>query len=108
MIDGIDFHELQIMKYWSFPSSWDMEKKKRTVNERIFSGEWYGALKRDGAFYKFTKSDAGEMELTGRSKSVSGDYLNKIDWVSPFLSVSCLKIKKKKLFLGCVVGLTGS
>ena len=81
MIDNIDFHNIEIMKYWSFPSSWDIEKKKKTVNERIFSGEWYGALKRDGAFYKFTKSDTGEMELTGRSKSVSGDYLNKIDWV---------------------------
>lgn len=81
IIDNIDFHELESMKYWSFPSTWDIEKKKRTVNERIFSGEWYGALKRDGAFYKFIKSDTGEMELIGRSKSKSGDYLNKIDWV---------------------------
>lgn len=81
MIDGIDFHDINIMKYWSFPSSWETEKKKKTVNERIFSGEWLGALKRDGAFYKFTKDENGEMELTGRSKSVKGDYLNKIDWV---------------------------
>ena len=81
MINDIDFHDVEIMKYWSFPSTWDTEKKKRTVNERIFSGEWYGALKRDGAFYKFTKDENGEMELTGRSKSVKGDYLNKIDWV---------------------------
>lgn len=81
MIDGIDFHELEAMKYWAFPNSWDLEKKKRTVNERIFSGEWLGAQKRDGAFYKFIKSENGEMELLGRSKSVSGDYLNKIDWV---------------------------
>ena len=81
LIDGIDFHDLAAMKYWAFPNSWDLEKKKRTVNERIFSDEWLGAQKRDGAFYKFIKSDDGEMELLGRSKSVSGDYLNKIDWV---------------------------
>ena len=81
LIDGIDFHDLAAMKYWAFPNSWDLEKKKRTVNERIFSNEWLGAQKRDGAFYKFIKSDNGEMELLGRSKSVSGDYLNKIDWV---------------------------
>ena len=81
LIDGIDFHELEAMRYWSFPNSWDLEKKKRTVNERIFSDEWLGAQKRDGAFYKFIKSDDGEMELLGRSKSVNGDYLNKIDWV---------------------------
>ena len=81
IINGIDFHELSIMKYWSFPSTWDKEKKKKTVNERIFSGEWYGALKRDGAFYKFTKDDDGNMELTGRSKSTKGDYLDKYDWI---------------------------
>lgn len=81
LIDGIDFHNLENMKYWAFPNSWDLEKKKRTVNERIFSDEWLGAQKRDGAFYKFIKSDNGEVELLGRSKSVSGDYLNKIDWV---------------------------
>ena len=81
LIDGINFHDLENMKYWSFPNSWDLEKKKRTVNERIFSDEWLGAQKRDGAFYKFIKSDNGEMELLGRSKSVNGDYLNKIDWV---------------------------
>ena len=49
IISGIDFHNLDIMKYWSFPSTWDTEKKKRTVNERIFSGEWYGALKRESS-----------------------------------------------------------
>ena len=35
----------------------------------------------DGAFYKFIKDEDGNMELLGRSKSVSGDYLNKIEWV---------------------------
>lgn len=81
IIDNIDFHNIDIMRYWSFPSTWDTEKKKKTVNERIFSGEWYGSLKRDGSFYKFTKDENGEMELIGRSKGVSGDYLDKIDWV---------------------------
>lgn len=99
MIDGIDFHNIEIMKYWSFPSTWDMAKKKKTVNERIFSGEWYGALKRDGAFYKFTKSDTGEMELTGRSKSVKGDYLNKIDWV-PHLHEFFESLPNGTCFLG--------
>jgi ATP-dependent DNA ligase len=35
----------------------------------------------DGAFYKFIKDEDGSMELIGRSKSVSGDYLDKINWV---------------------------
>lgn len=80
-IDGIDFHNLEAQRYYAPPSTWDQEKKKDLMTSRIFSGEWLGARKRDGAFYKFTKDEDGNMELTGRSKSVKGDYLNKIDWV---------------------------
>ena len=81
IIDGIDFHELTAQKYYAPPNSWSTEKRKDVATSRIFSGEWWGSLKRDGAFYKFIKGMDGEMELLGRSKSVTGDYLNKIDWV---------------------------
>lgn len=80
-IDGIDFHELPAQKYWTPPASWDNERKKAEVQNAIFSGEYVGARKMDGAFYKFLKDEDGNMELLGRSKSVSGDYLNKIEWV---------------------------
>lgn len=81
IIDGIDFHELEPQRYYAPPNSWSPEKRKDVATSRIFSGDWWGALKRDGAFYKFIKDENGEMELLGRSKSVTGDYLNKIDWV---------------------------
>ena len=80
-INGIDFHSLDAMKYYAPPSTWDSEKKKNLITSRIFSGVWYGARKRDGSFYKFIKDEDGGMELLGRSKSVKGDYINKIDWV---------------------------
>lgn len=80
MIDNINFHELAAQKYWSFPSGYKKDSKMETRN-MIFSGEYIGSRKMDGAFYKFIKNDDGTMELLGRSKSVSGDYLNKIDWV---------------------------
>lgn len=80
-IDGVDFHNLEAQKYWAPPSSWSDDKKKETTRSRIFSGDWLGARKMDGAFYKFVKDEDGNMELLGRSKSVSGDYLNKIDFV---------------------------
>ena len=80
MIDNINFHELAAQKYWSFPSGYKKDSKMETRN-MIFSGEYIGSRKMDGAFYKFIKNDDGSMELLGRSKSVSGDYLNKIDWV---------------------------
>ena len=80
-IDGIDFYELPAQKYWTPPASWDDERKKTEVQNAIFSGDYIGARKMDGAFYKFVKDEDGNMELLGRSKSVSGDYLNKLDWV---------------------------
>lgn len=80
MIQGINFHELENQRYWSFPSGYKKDAKTETQN-MIFSGDYIGARKMDGAFYKFIKNDDGSMELIGRSKGVKGDYLNKIEWV---------------------------
>ena len=80
-INGIDFYNLPIQKYYAPPNSWTVEKRKNLVTSRIFSGEWYGARKVDGAFYMFVKDEDGNCFLRGRSKSVSGEYLDKIDWV---------------------------
>lgn len=80
-IDGVNFWELEAMRYYAPPKSWSPEKIKDTTTSRIFSGDWYGARKRDGAFYKLIKDEDGNMSLIGRSKSKSGDYLDKYDWV---------------------------
>lgn len=98
-INGIDFHNLTAMKYYAPPSSWSQEKKKELTTTRIFSGDWYGALKKDGAFYKFIKDEDGNMELIGRSKSKKGDYLNKIDWV-PHLHSFFEELPNGTCFLG--------
>lgn len=78
-IDNIDFSQLQVMKYWAPPASWSDEKKKTEVRNRIFSGEWLGAQKRDGALYMFLKDIEGNITLRGRSESVNGGYLDKWD-----------------------------
>lgn len=80
-IDGIDFWNLEPQRYYAPPKSWSAEKIKDITTSRIFSGEWWGAQKRDGAFYKFIKDEDGNMFLIGRSKSKSGDYLDKYEWV---------------------------
>ena len=84
-IQNVNFHDLPAQKYWSLPSSWDEERKKKEIQQAIFSGDYIGARKMDGAFYKFIKDEDGNMELLGRSKSVNGDYLNKIEWVPQLL-----------------------
>lgn len=80
IINEIDFSELESEKYWSFPKSYKKDPKIETQN-MIFSGEYIGARKMDGAYYRFIKGMDGEMRLQGRNKSVSGDFLNKINWV---------------------------
>lgn len=80
-IDKVDFHNLEAQKYWTPVASWTPERKKALIQDAIFSGDYVGSRKMDGAFYKFVKDEDGNMELLGRSKGVKGDYLNKIEWV---------------------------
>ena len=75
-----NFHNLEAQKYWTFGASAKTNPKVEAKN-MIFSGDYIGARKIDGAFYKFWKDENGNMELLGRSKGVGGDYLNKFDWV---------------------------
>ena len=84
IIDGIDFQALEAEKYWSFAKSFKGDPKEETRN-MIFSGNYLGARKMDGAYYRFIKDMDGNMRLQGRSKSVSGDYLDKLDHVPHLL-----------------------
>ena len=79
-IAGIEFHELEAEKYWSFPKSYKKDSKAET-RSMIFSGDYMGARKMDGAYYRFIKDEEGNMSLQGRSRSVNGSFLNKIGHV---------------------------
>ena len=80
LIDGIDFENLDCEKYWSFPSNFKGDPKEETRN-LIFSENYLGARKMDGAYYRFIKDMNGNMRLQGRSRSVNGTYLDKLDHV---------------------------
>lgn len=92
-VDGYNFFELEPERYFAPPSSWSQEKKQQWAESKIFSGEWYGAQKRDGAFFMFLKDEQGDMYLRPRSRNVKKEFVNKIDWVphlhSFFESVPC-------------------
>ena len=81
IIEGIDFYNLEAMKYFSPSTSWSEEKKKQNAMEKIFSGEWYGAQKRDGIFCMCGKNLEGEIFLRPRAKNTKGEFVNKVDWV---------------------------
>ena len=80
-IDGYNFKEMNPMKYWAAPSSWDTEKKKTTLINRIYSGEWCASEKKDGYFSKFVKDEDGNILLYSRSRNVKGEYPEKHEWV---------------------------
>lgn len=80
IIDGIDFENLEAEKYWSFPKTYKGDKQADTKN-MIMSGNYIGAEKKDGHYARFIKDMDGNMRLQGRSESVNGGYLNKIEWV---------------------------
>lgn len=81
IIDGFNFKEMPAQKYWAPPSTWSEEKKKETTRNRIFSGEWYAAEKKDGYFSKLVKDEDGNIMLLSRSRNVQGEYPDKHEWV---------------------------
>ena len=81
IINGIDFYNLEAMKYFSPSTSWSEEKKKQNAMDKIFSGEWWGAQKRDGIFCMCGKNPEGEIFLRPRAKNTKGEFVNKVDWV---------------------------
>lgn len=97
-IAGIAFHELESEKYWSFPKSYKKDPKTETRN-MIFSGDYLGARKMDGAYYRFIKDNEGNMSLQGRSRGVAGSFLNKIGHV-PHLHKFFEKLPNGTCFLG--------
>ena len=80
MIDGVDFELLEAERYWSFPKSYKGDSKKETRNF-IQSGEYLCAEKKDGHYARLIKDMDGNIRLQGRTKSVSGEYLDKHEWV---------------------------
>ena len=80
LIDGINFFELEAERYWSFPKSYKKDPKVET-KQMIFSGDYIGSRKIDGAYYRFVKDMEGNMTLQGRNRSVKGNFLNKIGHV---------------------------
>lgn len=80
-IDGYNFGEMEVQKYFAPPASWSDQKKKDHAHNAIFSGDWYGAEKKDGYFAKLIKDEDGNIILYSRSRGVNGKFADKHEWV---------------------------
>lgn len=80
-IDGYDFGEMEVQKYYAPPSTWSDEKKRENARMKIYSGDWLGAAKYDGYFAKLIKDEDGNIILYSRSRGVNGKFADKHEWV---------------------------
>lgn len=80
-IDNVNFGELEAQKYFAPPSTWSDEKKRDNARMKIYSGDWYGAEKKDGYFAKLIKDEDGNVILYSRSRGVNGKFADKHEWV---------------------------
>lgn len=87
-VDGIDWVNAEAMKYWSFPASYSIEKRKEELHNAVYGNNYLGALKVDGYYQRLIKDEDGDCFMIARSKNVKGEAVNKIDWVpqiKPFM-----------------------
>lgn len=96
MINNFDFFNLPAEKYWDFPKNYK-GNKQNDIKNFIFSGDYIGAIKKDGHYYRFVKD--GEISFQGRTESVNGGYLNKKGHV-PYIINSLNKLPNGTVILG--------
>lgn len=77
-IDNYDFFNMEAEKYWSPNKNLNL---KKLVNDAIKSELYIGSRKIDGHWYMMIKDEDGNISLRGRTKSVTGVYIDKINWV---------------------------
>lgn len=98
-INSYDFGEMECQRYYAPPATWSDAKKRDNVKNKIFSGEWLGAEKKDGYFAKLIKDEDGNIILYSRSRGVNGKFADKHEWV-PHLESFFKAIPKGTCFLG--------
>ena len=80
IIDKVNFNQIESERYWAFPKNTKQDPKVEMKN-MIFSLDYLGSKKIDGAYYRFIKNLDGKISLQGRSRGVSGNFLDKIGHV---------------------------
>ena len=81
IIDNIDFWNLDAMKYWSFPSSYDSTRRKTEAKAMATSGEYIGSRKMDGAWNMIIRDLEGNFHMRSRTPGVNGGFVDKAEWV---------------------------
>lgn len=81
IIDNYDFWNMEAMKYWSFPKTYDQKRRKEESKYMCLSGNYMGARKYDGAWNMIIKDMNGNFHMRSRTESVNGGYADKAEWI---------------------------
>lgn len=73
-------NDFRCQRYWSFPSTWNKDRKTKELNQMMFSGNYVASEKKDGYFERIVKDADGNVFMTSREKGVNG-WVLKQDWV---------------------------
>lgn len=80
-IDGFDFWNMEAMKYWSHPKTYDPARKKTECRNMVMSGEYLGSRKMDGIWGMIIVDANGKVHLRARTEGVNGGYVDKAEWI---------------------------
>lgn len=80
-IDNFDFWNMEAMKYWSHPKSYDKKRKKEEARNMVFSGLYMGSRKMDGIWQMIIKDMDGKFHARSRTESVNGGFADKAEWI---------------------------
>ena len=82
-VKNIDWINAEAMRYWSIPKTFKGNPRDK-IHDLIYSGQYWGALKRDGYYQRIVKDEDGNCYMIARNPDVSGNPINKLEWVPQF------------------------
>lgn len=81
VIDSVRFDNMEAMKYWCHPKTYDGKKKAEEIKTICLSNEYIGSRKMDGTWNMLIKDENGDFYLRSRTESVNGGFVNKAEWI---------------------------
>lgn len=81
-IDGVDFWNMQSMKYWSFPKTYDATRRKTEAKNFATSGNYIGSRKMDGLWNMIICDENGFYHMRSRTAGVNGGFVDKAEWIA--------------------------
>ena len=99
IVDNFRFDNIDSMRYWSHPKSYDQKKKREESKYMCLSGDYYGSRKMDGAWNMLIRDLDGNFHLRSRTESVNGGFSDKAEWI-PHICKDLENIPNGTILLG--------